>query len=188
MQYNIKILLLLYICLMSNNINAQHLRLEDIPEITLDDFKAKPKSDSPYPAYMSVRTLYRLDSIVEISKDKFRLKVITTVEPLRDDCYFDQTKIPNNAIKSVLKHEKGHLIIGFIGANQIEEELSSQSYSSDYQKEVSEAFNILLKNINILHQRYDKITKHNANTEQQEIWDKALIQMFKDTYSKRQSY
>jgi len=175
-------LLLVYLIIFSVPLSAQHLRLHDIPNVTLEDFKAPVKADAPYPVYMNVRVYYRIDSVVKVSDNKFKLKVITKVEPDRQGSFFDRKKVPDHAIAGLLNHEKGHVVIGFICGNKITKQLSSKVYTSNYVAEVRESFHPLLRNLSDLHREYDEGSNHGMNKPEQKLWDRKLIDMFLATF------
>jgi len=157
---------------------AQHLKVSDIPQLKVEDFKAKAPKDNPYWAYTSYKILYRLDSVIHIAHNKVKLKFITKVDVLNDHNYFNLEKIPADRISSVLNHEQGHVLIGFIIANKLEELLSAKVWSDNFREEVGKEYGKQLAKYAKLNERYDEATKHGMDDVMQSKWDKELQALF----------
>jgi hypothetical protein len=167
-------------------INAQNLSTKDIQDLKLGDFQAPVPAGASHPVNINVTTFYNFDSLVKVGDNQYTLKVKTSVDPNRKISFFDQTRIRKDEVPHVLNHEKGHVIISFIGANIIAKELNAKIYTADYAKEIDQEFHKLLAKHSVMHIEYDKATNHSTDYINQKIWDQKLMKMFEDTCMPKQ--
>ena len=160
---------------------AQNLSTKDIQDLKLEDFQAPVPVGASHPVFINVTTFYNFDSLVKVGDNKYTLRVKTSVDPNRKLSFFDQTRIRKDEVPHLLNHEKGHVIIGFIGANIIAKELNAKIYTADYAKEIEQEFQRLLAIANKMNIEYDKATSHSTDYDKQKIWDQKLMKMFEDT-------
>ncbi|WP_256007509.1 DUF922 domain-containing protein [Pedobacter deserti] len=174
--------LLLFILAFSFDAFSQHLKLEDIPQLKVEDFKGAPPADTKYWAYTGMKIPYRLDSIVKTGDGMVKLKFITKVDVNHAENYFDLERIPKRQVGKILNHEQGHVTIGFIVANQLETLLSSKTWTENFRDEVRKEYLKYVAKYSELHQRYDEATSHGMNDEMQNKWDQQLKAMMQNSF------
>lgn len=181
-NHSIGILLLAIVLLLPfSPLKSQNLWAKDIPELKLSDFQAAVPRGASHPVFINVITYYNFDSVVNIGNNRYKLRVRTSVDPDRKNSFFDQSRIRKHEVPHLLNHERGHVIIAFIGANIIAKSLNAKVYTADYTKEIAQEFQRLLTDLNVMQGVYDKATSHSMDYEEQRVWDKKLMQMFEDT-------
>lgn len=163
---------------------AQHHRIEDFYQVSLTDFQGA-RGNNPFPVYIAVEILYRIDSVVKTPKNKFKLKVITMVEVHKDQSFFDLNAIDKQNLPYLLKHEQGHVTLSYIAANLIEKDLSAKIYTEDFIAEVKKNFSSASAHYLRLNQVYDEQTNHSRDQSSQERWNENMKVLFKESYKSR---
>jgi hypothetical protein len=175
-KYYISIIVCLFL-LSGQTTYGQPYSSKDLPVLTSDFFKGSKPEGSPYAANIYIRIDYRYISTEEVSDNKILLKFKINVWPDSTKSHFPKSGLSKEQIDGLLKHEFGHIIIGFIIGNDIQNRLAGFTYTRNYPNEVRHNFNLLLNELNLLHEQYDNATSHGANKSSQELWDKKLFEM-----------
>lgn len=163
---------------------AQHHRIEDCYQVSLTDFQGA-RGNNPFPVYISVEILYKIDSVVKIRKNKFKLKVITMVKIHKDQSFFDLNAIDKQNLPYLLKHEQGHVTISYMAANLIEKDLSAKVYTEDFIAEVKKNFSSASAHYLRLNEVYDEQTNHSRDQSSQERWNENMKVLFKESYKSK---
>lgn len=80
---------------------------------------------------------------------------------------------------SILNHEKGHLAIAYLVANELQKRLT-KTYTSNYIKESKAIADKVFSDFRKLEYDYDVETKHSLNKAKQIDWDNRIKLMFKN--------
>lgn len=150
---------------------AQH-KFSDIQLIEVGDFQAKPPENSKFPIYTNSRVYYRIDTVIQNSKNKYEVHVKTKVEMYKEGSFWDSVMVKQDATARMLNHEQGHFYIAHIAANKLEKELSSLTYSENWKEEVNKKFHELNKKFGRMDVDYDEETLHGRDLTAQRKWDK----------------
>lgn len=161
---------LLFLAAFASTCFAQH-KFADIPLIKISDFEGQPPSNSKFPIYTNSRVYYRIDTAIQVSEIKYKVIVKTKVELYHEGSFWDQKKVNSDVRERMLNHEQDHFYIAHIAANKLESELSSITYTSDYQEEVRNKFHELNRKLAEIDVKYDKETQHSRNLKAQEKWN-----------------
>ena len=150
--------------------SAQH-KLSDISLITIDDFKGVPPKNSTFPIYTNSRVFYRIDTVMQKSEHKFKVRIKTKVEMYHEGSFWNTTLVKMDAVPRMLNHEQGHFYIAHIAANKLEKELPSFTFTENWKEEVNKRFHELNRKFGEMDVKYDKETMHGRNLTAQKKWD-----------------
>lgn len=147
-------------------------------KLTWGAFTTVEKSNLPYIAYTTHKTLYKykakqvgtgikLEFLVDVMLDLPK----TTVDISR------LNKLDAPLKQGLLHHEQGHSDLAVIYGRALLKRLKAANYTiKDYQTKTRSIYMEVMKELYDFNTRYDLETEHGDNAEQQEKWD----QMFKE--------
>jgi hypothetical protein len=170
---------LLYVTMifLYNPVLSQIYSSKDIPILTPMFFKGKRPDSSLYAASVYIKTNYKYFVRPESTDSSIYLKIIITIQLDSMRSYFPKSDLKEAQQKALIKHELGHVMIGYIVGNSIEKKLSELSYSNNYQMEIEEKFQKYFKEYDNLHNQYDNETNHGTYEVLQILWDKKLLSL-----------
>lgn len=162
--------------------NGQNNDLSLIPKLNLEFFRGTPPSGTDYAAKVFIYLDYKYVVSGRTEDGKVRLTVSVKVRLDSASSYFDRSKVSDEKIEGLLKHEQGHVTIAFVIRNRLEKELNDLTYSSNYKEEIKQKFDDSFRNLNNIQLEYDTATNHNTNQAVQNQWNLTIKQMVDDEY------
>ena len=85
---------------------------------------------------------------------------------------------PDSVKRSLLNHEKGHLLIHMIGLKKVQNSFKNFTFSKRFKVELDSIYKVHLGNIPADNERYDEETNHMLIVEKQKEWiDKLLAEL-----------
>lgn len=143
-------------------------------ELEWADFTGEVDATSPWDAYTSWTTTYRYPApIVYDGRVYIAVKVSLFLKP-------NSWVRPHKKSDILLEHERGHFNIARICAKQIEETINSATFStSNYRKEIDDAYWMVIGRCKELEKRYDDETKHYNDRTQQALWNRMIHDLLK---------
>lgn len=170
----------LFLLLISEYVYAQQYRYSQIPILTINDFRDPPKhvglKDAV--AYTQCYISYNVKQKKRITEDKFFIKYTTNVFLRRDISWLNKKLLlkDKDRLNEVLEHERGHLIIAYLTANELGRRLN-RTYSNNYSTEAKEIANRVFSEFKVFEMNYDRETKHSNDQIKQKEWNIKLKKM-----------
>lgn len=165
---------ILTLLIMANQVSGQSFITKDIIQIDLSFFQGSAPKNSPYASMTFIDYDYQF--AVESNSRTGEVKVNLTVNivPNSAKSYLDVSRVHKNDIDRLVNHEQGHIIIGFIIGKKVEDELNACCYTRNYKEEIRTNYQKLYARYEKIQLEYDRQTRHGANLEAQERWNKKL--------------
>jgi predicted secreted Zn-dependent protease len=173
--YALTLLSLLFLVLNPLSSFSQETTLKRI-KLTWNAFTSVEKSDLPYIAYTTHKTLYKykakqvgagikLEFIVDVMLDLPKTKV--DISRLN--------KLDATLKQDLLHHEQGHSDLAVIYGRELLKRLKAASYTiKNYQTKTRSIYMEVMKELYDFNTKYDLETEHGDNAEQQVKWDQTF--------------
>jgi len=140
--------------------------------LTMNDFRAPIPENAKFPIYFRSKISYRVDTIIQRSKNRYQVFVKTQIKQKADESSWDSTKVNKDDIQRVLAHEQGHLYLAYICGNNIEKAMPTFNFTSNWKEEVRKKFFELLSKERKRNEKYDEETAHGIDLKNQAKWNK----------------
>jgi predicted secreted Zn-dependent protease len=160
------------------NLFGQQYKYSDVPVLTLSDFKDAPKIKGMKNAlaYTGFYVSYNIKEKSMVSNSKLKIVYQTRVFLRKDISWLDKKSLSRdkNKLSQILNHERGHLLIAYILANELQKRMSKM-YIGDYHKQAKTVADMVFAEFRNFEYRYDMETNHSNNISKQREWNKKLI-------------
>lgn len=160
--------------LMANQVSGQDFSSKDILQIDLSFFQGSAPKNSPYASMTFIDYDYQFAVESDSRTGEVKVKLTVNITPNSTKSYLDVSRIHKNDIDRLVNHEQGHIIIGFIIGKKVEDELNACRYTRDYKEEIRANYQKFYSKYEKIQLEYDRQTRHGANLEAQEHWNKKL--------------
>lgn len=148
-----------------NNARAQYYR-----QLTVDDFRALPKSNNSVIAYTNCTIDYSY--VAHSEKDYFILDFNIALKMNSNKSWIDKRRVTSaEMLAEILKHEQGHYNIAYMEQQELLRTVGKTIFYSDYQARAREIFERIDAKYKKLNVSYDVDTEHMANRDVQRSWD-----------------
>lgn len=158
-------------------VGAQPFTIDDIP-LSWKDFKVrKDFNNHPYAAKIYTDPTFETKRIKRNG---------TTYQHFSWEIEFKRSWVkakfmdeaPDSVKRSLLNHEKGHLLIHMIGLKKVQNSIDNFTFSKKIRAELDSIYKAHLGNLQADNERYDEETNHSAIAEKQKEWiDKLLAEL-----------
>lgn len=159
---------------------AQDNVSKDIPQIDLSFFKGSAPEDSPYASMTFIDYDYQFAIERNTRTGEVKVKLTVNITPNSAKSYLDITRVNKNDIERLVNHENGHIILGFIIGKKVEDELNACRYTINYKEEIRANYKKFYTRHEKMQLEYDEETRHGADLEAQESWNKKIRLLSKE--------
>ena len=165
---------ILAMIIMGNQVCGQNLITKDIVQIDLSFFQGSAPKNSPYASMTFIDYDYQFDVESNSRTGEVKVNLTVNIVPNSAKSYLDVSRVHKSDIDRLVNHEQGHVIIGFIIGKKVEDELNACRYTRNYKEEIRANYQKFYTRYEKIQLEYDKQTRHGANLEAQERWNKKL--------------
>ncbi|GAA4332579.1 hypothetical protein GCM10023149_38920 [Mucilaginibacter gynuensis] len=139
--------------------------------LTAADFQGTPKiTNYGAVAYTncSISYNYQVRRLNGVFKLNFNVQMVMN----KGLSWLNRSKVTNDILPEVLKHEQGHYIIAYLQQQEVLRTFSQTRFGRDYSIVVANIFNRIDAKYHQLNLDYEADTNHMQNRVQQVSWDK----------------
>ncbi|HMI05001.1 MAG TPA: DUF922 domain-containing protein [Pedobacter sp.] len=165
---------ILTLLMMANQVSGQNLITKDFMQIDLSFFQGSAPKNSPYASMTFIDYDYQFAVESNSRTGEVKVNLTVNIAPNSTKSYLDVSRVHKNDIDRLVNHEQGHIIIGFIIGKKVEDELNACRYTRNYKEEIRTNYQKFYSRYEKIQLEYDKQTRHGANLEAQEHWNKKL--------------
>jgi hypothetical protein len=161
---------------------AQRYKLNDIQVVTVEDFKGNKPSNvnGNIAAHTVMGTFYKINSVTPLGNGCMRVYFDVKTSQSKQWSWIDRKLLQNRKkLQAVLRHEQGHVLIGYLFGNELSKRLNNVYCGGNYQIQANHMFQGLYLKYKKLNIQYDEESENGNHIENQQNWNNKLKDMIR---------